>query len=100
MGLWLDIARAAAGLNVVLLLALGSVWVRNYRRHGATHTLGLLVFAGFLLVENLLWLYFYLLHPAFIGWYVDAGLDVQIGVTMLCGLELIALAFVARLTWL
>ena len=98
MGLWLDLARAAAAINVVLLLGLGSVWLRNYRRHGAQHTLGLLVFAAFLLVENALWLYFYVLHPAFVGWFVNSGLDVQVGVTFLCGFELFALLFLARIT--
>ncbi|WP_313696193.1 hypothetical protein [Halorarum halobium] len=98
MTIWLEAARVAAGVNTLLLLALGTVWLRNYRRHGAEHTLGLLVVAGFLLVENLLWLYFYLAHPAFIGWFVASGADVQAGVTMLCGLELVALAFLARLT--
>lgn len=99
MALWLDVARGAAGANVALLLALGSVWLRNYRAHGAEHTLGLLVVATFLLLENALWLYLYVLHPGFIGWFVAAGTDVQVGVTMLCGLELVALAFLARLTW-
>lgn len=69
----LDVARLAAAVNVVLLVALGSVWLRNYRSHGASHTLGLLVFAVFLLVENLLWLYFYVLHPDFIDWFTNAG---------------------------
>lgn len=100
MSVWLDAARVAAAGNVLLLLALGSVWARNYRRHGASHTLGLLVVAGFLLVENLLWLYFYLFHAGYIGWYTHATPDVQIGMTLLCGLELVALAFLARLTWL
>lgn len=100
MALWLDAARVAAGVNVLLLLGLGSVWLRNYRRHGARHTLALLVVAGFLLVENLLWLYFYILHPAFVGWFVGAGTDVQVGVTLLCALELVALVFLARITWL
>lgn len=99
MSVWLDLARLAAAVNVVLLLALGSVWLRNYRSHGASHTLGLLVFAVFLLVENLLWLYFYVLHPDFIGWFTNAGTDVQVGTMGLCGLELLALAFLARITW-
>lgn len=99
MSLWLDAARAAAGLNVVLLGALGFVWLRNYRAHGARHTLGLLVFAAFLLVENLLWLFLYVVHPGFVGWFVHATWDVQAGVTMLCGLELVALGFLARITW-
>ena len=100
MTVWLDAARAAAGVNLLLLLALCSVWLRNYRRHGAQHTLGLLVFGAFLLVENALWLYFYVLHPDFVGWFVNAGADVQLGMTLLCGLELVALAFLARITWL
>lgn len=99
MTVWLDVARATAGVNVLLLLALGSVWLRNYRQHGARHTLGLLVVGAFLLVENALWLYFYLVHPAFIGWFVGADADVQVGMAMLCGLELAALAFLARITW-
>ena len=98
MGVWLDLARAAAAANVVLLVALGSVWLRNYRRHGAQHTLGLLVFAAFLLVENALWLYFYVFHAAFVGWFVNSGLDVRVGVTFLCGFELVALLFLARIT--
>lgn len=99
MAPWLDVARAAAGVNLVVLAALGAVWLRNYRSHGARHTLGLLVFAAFLGVENALWLYFYLLHPAFIGWFVESGTDIQAGVAMLCGLELVALAFLAYITW-
>lgn len=99
MAVWLDAARVAAGANVVLLVALGSVWLRTYRRYRARHTLGLLVFAAFLLVENVLWLYLYLVHPAFIGWFVNATTDVQVGITLLCGLELVALAFLARITW-
>lgn len=99
MEVWLQAARVAAAVNALLLLGLGSVWWRTYRQHGASHTLGLLVFDALLLVQNLLWLYFYLLHPDFIDWFVRAGTDVQIGVTMLCGLELAALAFLARITW-
>lgn len=98
MEFWLEAARVSAGVNVLLLLALGSVWLRNWLDHRAYHTLGLLVFAGFLLVQNGLWLYFYVVHPQFIGWFVNAAIDVQVGVTMLCGLELVALLILARLT--
>lgn len=100
MVIWLDIARAAAAVNLVLLFGLGSVWVRNYRQHGARHTLGLLVFAVFLLVENALWLFFYIFHPRFIGWFVNAGTDIQVGMSFLCGLELVALVVLVRITWL
>ncbi|MFB6308453.1 MAG: hypothetical protein ABEH35_03905 [Haloarculaceae archaeon] len=100
MSLWLTVTRVAAALNIALLLVLGWVWLRNYRRHGAAHTLGLLVVAGFLLVENALWLYFYVLHPGFVGWFVTAAVDIQIGTTLLCGLELVALVALARITWI
>ena len=100
MAIWLDIARVAAAMNILLLLGLGGVWLRNYRQHGAQHTLALLVFAVFLLVENILWVYFYSLHPAFIGWFVGTGTDVQVGIMLLCGLELVALVFLGRITWL
>ncbi len=100
MGIWLDVARLVAGGNVLLLLSLGYVWQANYRQHGARHTLGLLVFAGFLLVENALWLYFYIAHPAFVGWFDASGPEIQLGMTMLCGFELVALLFLARITWL
>lgn len=99
MAPWLDAARVAAGVNVLLLLALGGVWLRNYRRYGAQHTLALLVVAAFLLVENALWLYFYVVHEAFVGWFVAAGPQVQAGLTLLCVLELVALAVLSLLTW-
>jgi hypothetical protein len=100
MELWLDVVLAAAGVNVVLLVVLGWVWLRNYRQHGASHTLGLLVFDAFLLVENLLWLYFYGFHAKFVGWFINSGVDVQVGMMFLCGMELVALLFLARVTWL
>lgn len=99
MAALLQVARLAAAANLVLLLGLGAVWLRNYRRHGATHTLGLLVFAAFLLVENALWLFLYVGNEDFSGWFVAAGTDVQVGVTLLCGLETVALTFLAWITW-
>lgn len=99
MSVWLNLAIGAAGLNAVLVSILGGIWLRNYRQHGAQHTLGLVVVAGFLLIENLLWLYFYLLHPAFRGWFIETVSEVQIGMTLLCGLELVALFALTRITW-
>jgi hypothetical protein len=60
MSLLLDIARIAAGVNVVLLVAIGYVWARNYRQIRSKQTLGSLIFVAFLLAENLLALYYYL----------------------------------------
>jgi hypothetical protein len=67
MSLLLDVARVAAAVNIVMLLALASVWATNYRQIRSRQTLGALVFALFLLAENALALYY----------YVFAGLDVS-----------------------
>lgn len=100
MSVWLSLALAAAGVNLVLLIALGWVWFANYRIHQAAHTLGLLVFGGFLFVQNILWLYFYGVHPRFIEWFLNTGTDVQVGLMMLCGLETLALLVLVRITWI
>lgn len=98
MALWLDIGRLAAALNLVVLAALGSVWLRNYLDHGARHTLMLLVFATVLSLQNLLWLYFYTLHAGYVGWFEATSLDVQVGTVALCGLEFVGLAVLASFT--
>lgn len=95
----LDIALFAAGINIILLGVLGFVWIRNYRLHRAAHTLGLIVFGAFLFVQNVLWFYFYRFHPEFISWFINSGTDIQIGMTLLCGLETIALLVLFRITW-
>lgn len=99
MSLLLAVARIAALVNVALLLSLGYVWIGSYRRHGASHTLALLVFAGFLFVQNILWLYMYVVHEQFVDWFVEATMDMQAGLMALCGLETAALAFLTYITW-
>lgn len=42
---------------------------------------------------------FYVVHDAFVGWFHQVGADVQVGITLLCGLELVALVALARITW-
>jgi hypothetical protein len=97
--LWFEAARAAVAVNVLLLGALAFVWVRNYRSHGARHTLGLLVFAGILLAQNLLALYLYTLHPEFHDWVYYSGSIAHQGTMALNVLETAALAFLAWITW-
>jgi hypothetical protein len=99
MDIWLDVARGAAAVNAVILVGLCTVWLRNYRRHGARHTLGLLVFGGFLLVENGLWLYFYLVNEGYVSCFSETSPVTQAGLAMLCGLELLALLFLGWITW-
>lgn len=59
MSLMLDAARVAAAANVVFLLGLIGIWVRNYLEIRSPMTLGSTVFAVLLLAENGLAFYYY-----------------------------------------
>jgi hypothetical protein len=72
MSLWFDVARVAAGLNILLLAVLLSIWGRNYLDLGSKHALGLMVFAALLLLENVVALYIYLLDPTLSVWFSSA----------------------------
>jgi hypothetical protein len=99
MSLELTIARVATAANAVLLLGLLYVWGSNYRQHGAQHTLGLLVFAGFLFLENALAIYLYNFQPTFNAW-LNAGAPVaHNGMMTISVLELAGLLFLAKITW-
>lgn len=99
MSLLLDVARLAAAANIGLLAVLSFVWATNYRRHGASHTLALLVFAGFLLLQNFVWVYLYVFHETFIGWFEVGDSVYQVSMMLLCALQTAALAFLVRITW-
>ncbi|KDE56814.1 hypothetical protein EL22_20025 [Halostagnicola sp. A56] len=71
MSTWIILAKAATVLNVVLLLGLGYIWGRNYLTFRSKHTLGLLVFALFLVLENGLVLFYYLVDPTLSAWWHD-----------------------------
>ncbi len=92
MVLSLDVARATAGLNVVLLLSLVAVWARNYLQFRSKHTLGLLVFALLLFAENGLALYYYFFAP------FDIPLPAVEAMMYLQLLEAGAVAFLAWVT--
>jgi len=57
MSVWLGLGLAAR-VDLILLVLVDSVWVRNYRQHGASRTLRLLVFGAFLAAQNAVRLYF------------------------------------------
>ena len=99
MGLWFELTRAATVVNVALLVGLGTVWVRNYRRFRSKHTLGLAVFAGLMLAENGLALYFFTMHPQLSAWYPRTPEPSQIAMMFLRVLTTGALVFLAWVTW-
>jgi hypothetical protein len=88
----LDAARVAAAVNVVLLVGLLTIWVRTYREVRAPLTLGSMVFAGLLLAENLVALYFYLTAPAMPVVAVQVMMILQV-------LETVAIAVLTYVTW-
>ncbi len=92
MSALLELARLAAGVNVLLLGGLLFVWARNYLTIKSKHTLGACVFAVFLLAENALALYYYVLGPAMPPPAVRAMLYLQI-------LETLGIGFLVYVTW-
>lgn len=99
MGLWFEITRVAAALNVVLLLGLGSVWVRNYYHFRSKHTLGLSVFAVLMLAENALALYYFTVDPMTSAWFPQTPEVPQVAMMVLRILMTVAFVFLVWVTW-
>lgn len=101
MGVWIDIVRGAAVLNVLLLLGLCTVWVRNARQFRSKHTLGFLVFGLLLLAENALAVYYFAIDPTLSGWFASDAMPSQPASAMMTlrVVESVALIFLAWITW-
>ena len=99
MTLLVDVARVAIVANLLLLLGLVYVWGDNYRRLHSKHALGLVLFAGFLLVENGFALYFYFLDPVLRVWVTDVPGVAQVAMTTLRVLETAGLAALSWTAW-
>ncbi|HEV8359587.1 MAG TPA: hypothetical protein VGR28_03925 [Candidatus Thermoplasmatota archaeon] len=68
MPLLMDVSVALAAIDTVLAIVLGGVYVRNHREIRSPFTLGLLLFALFLVVHNGLQVYHFLtMMPYFIA---------------------------------
>ena len=92
MSLVLNGARIAAGINILLLGVLITIWVQTYREIRAPLTLGSIVFASFLLAENAVALYFYFTAPAMPAIAVQVMMVLQI-------LETIGIGVLTYFTW-
>jgi hypothetical protein len=91
---WLTVATTLAALNVLLLLALGAVWLKNYRTFRSNLILGLLAFAAVMLLENLVAVYyFFSMEMLYVG---SAG--AQQSVLVLRALQFVALLFLTYVT--
>jgi len=71
MSIWIDLARIATGVNVLLLAVLIAIWGRNYAQLRSRQTLGMVVFAVLLLVENAFAFYVYSLDPVLAVWFSE-----------------------------
>lgn len=96
-----DLFRALFGVNLLLLVALSGVWLRNYVEFRSKHTLGLALFSVFLLAENALGIYMFFLNPTLTGWILDSTAVppiAQIAMLALRAFETVALAFLLWVT--
>ena len=100
MSIWVDLARVATALNVLVLLALGGVWLRSYLELRSKHTLGMVLFAALLTAENAFALYYYLLDPTLSAWFASSVPDVAWRAMLLFhALETVALVLFAWVTF-
>ena len=93
MALLMDVSSIVSALNVAILITLLSVYANIYRKTGATFTVGLMVFAGMLMLHNAIAIYGYFamaplysddLLPYFVGLHIAelAGLVALLKVTV------------------
>jgi len=55
----MDLSSAVSMINTVILVVLLAVYANIYRKTGATFTIGLMVFAGMLMLHNIIAVYGY-----------------------------------------
>jgi hypothetical protein len=85
----LAVASALSGLNILLLLVVGTIWIRNYREFRSPLTLGLLGFAAVLVIENVVGVAFF-----FSMGMLYAGSELaQMTVLAMRGLQFLAVLF-------
>lgn len=100
MSVWFNVVRISAAVNVVVLLGLAAIWGRNYLEFRSKHTLGLSVFAVFLVLENALRLYMYIVDPTLSAWFSSEVPNIAWRAMMLLHvLETLGLLFLAWVTF-
>jgi hypothetical protein len=93
MVLLMDVSSIVSMISIAILLALLAIYSNIYRKTGATFTIGLMVFAGMLMLHNAIAVYGYIamaplysddLLPYFVGIHFAelAGLIALLKVTM------------------
>jgi hypothetical protein len=93
MALLMDVSSIVSMVNTVILVVLLAVYANIYRKTGATFTIGLMVFAGMLMLHNIIAIYGYFamaplysddLLPYFVGIHIAelAGVIALLKVTV------------------
>ena len=93
MALLMDISSILSVVNMAILITLLAVYANIYRKTGAIFTVGLMVFAGMLMLHNAIAIYGYFamaplysddLLPYFVGLHIAelAGLVALLNVTV------------------
>jgi hypothetical protein len=59
MALLMDVSSILSAVNMAILITLLAVYANIYRKTGATFTVGLMVFAGMLMLHNAIAIYGY-----------------------------------------
>ena len=92
MALLMDVSSLVSMANMAILVALMAVYGRIYSKTGAAFTVGLMVFAGMLMLHNVLAVYGYF---AMAPLYSDALLPYFVGIHIA---ELAGLAALLKVT--
>jgi hypothetical protein len=101
MSVLLTLLRASAALSVVLLVGLIYIWGRNYFIFRSKHTVGLLIFAGILLLQNAISVYFFVFHPAVSHWIANDVASVhQLPMFVITSVYVLGLGGIAFITWI
>lgn len=87
------ISLAINAVNVIILLALLSVYVKNYRHIKSDYNKGLLVFSSLFLVENLI-----AVHLGIFSWPYFA-IDIITHIVIINSIQLFGLLALLKITW-
>ncbi|KTG09265.1 hypothetical protein AUR64_15880 [Haloprofundus marisrubri] len=90
----IQLASVLAAVNMVFLALLTGIWVRNYLAFRTPLVLGLVAFGAVMFTENALALYYFFSMTML----YSGDPTVQQAVTVLRGLQLVALGFLTYVT--
>jgi hypothetical protein len=96
---WMNVAAVFALLNVAFLVILAGLYLQSWRKMRSNLTIGLIVFAVFLLIQNMIIIVF---------WYILYGLVPEAQAIVVSAapyltainlMESLALGAIVRITW-